>query len=167
MTSFYWYDKYMPLVYITGPTGSGKSTICETLREQGLEAYDTDYDDMRKLEIIDGKEMLTLDIEVLQRMYDTVGDSLVFICGTSSNDLDARNLFSKIILLTIDEAEQRERILHRTNNQYGKEAHQLANAVKWRQVQIDKYQNAGALVIEASQPVKDIIAKIVASAQPS
>lgn len=157
----------MPLIYITGPTGSGKSTICETLRGQGFEAYDTDYDGMRKIQIIDGKEMLTLDIEVLQGMYDTAGDSLVFICGTSSNDLDERNLFSKIILLTIDEAEQRERILHRTNNQYGKEPHQLANALKWRQVQIDKYQNAGALAIDASQPVKDITAKIVATAQPN
>lgn len=157
----------MPLVYITGPTGSGKSTICETLRGQGFEAYDTDHDGMRETQIIDGKEMLTLDIEALQKLYDTAGNSLVFICGTSLNDLDAQNLFSKIILLTIDEARQRERILHRTNNLYGKEPHQLANAIKWRQVQIEKYQNAGALVIDASQPVEDITAKIVAAVLPS
>lgn len=153
----------MPLIYITGPTGSGKSTICEALRQKGFEVYDTDDEGMRKAQTIDDKELLTLDLEYLQKLYDTANDRLVFICGTSPTDLDAKYQFSTIILLDINEDEQRYRILHRTNNKYGKEPHQLANALKWRQAQIDKYKNANAVVINATQKIDDITAQILSA----
>lgn len=151
----------MPLIYITGPTGSGKSTICKSLRDLGYKTYDTDDEGLRKIQNVDGKEMLSLDIDTVQSIHDTAGDDIIFICGTSATDLSAQNLFSRIILLNIDEAVQEQRILQRTNNQYGKKPHQLANALKWRQVQIEKYQKAGAITIDATQPIKDIIAQII------
>jgi dephospho-CoA kinase len=37
----------MPLIYITGPTGSGKSTICSELKAEGYETYDIDSEGVR------------------------------------------------------------------------------------------------------------------------
>lgn len=155
----------MPLIYITGPTGAGKSTICSALRDKGFEALDTDDNGMRKMQNVNGKELLTLDLAVMRELHAKANDRLVFVCGTSATDLDAQNLFAKIILLTIDEEEQKKRILVRTNNEYGKEPRKLANALKWRNIQIQKYQNAGAEVIDATQPISKITEKILSIAR--
>ena len=57
----------MALNYITGPTGSGKSTICSELQRMGYTAYDTDNDGFRKIEKLKGREIKVLDIEVIKR----------------------------------------------------------------------------------------------------
>lgn len=150
----------MPLIYITGPTGCGKSTVCDVLRNEGHTAYDTDSSGMRKIALINGKELMALDIALLQKIHDTTGNEIVYICGTSPNDQDAFYLFSKIFLLIIDASEQKKRILQRTNSVYGKQPSQMIAAQKWRKPQIEKYINAGAIVIDATQPLEDIIAKI-------
>ena len=151
----------MPLIYITGPTGSGKSTICEELRAKGFSAYDTDEKEMRTLQFIDDRQLLVLDEKVIRKIYSISESKPTFICGTSPNDLDFRELFAKIIVLTIEEAEQQSRIISRTNNSYGKEPHQLANALKWRSIQIEKYKSVGAIAINASQPIDKTVSQIL------
>ena len=147
----------MALIYITGPTGSGKSTICSELQRMGYTAYDTDNDGFRKIEKLKGREIKVLDIEVIKRLKDSHNNEVAYVCGTSPNDLDAVDYFDNIFLLKIDEADQKERIKNRTNSKYGKEDYQLANALRWRQVQIEKYQKAGAVVIDSTQPIETII----------
>ena len=119
---------------------------------------------MRKTELINGKELLTLDIAHLQKLHDTAGDKVAFICGTNPNDQDAFRLFSVIILLKISELEQKRRIIQRTNSSYGKKPNQMAAAQKWRQPQIEKYETAGAIAIDATLPLEDIISKILHAA---
>lgn len=155
----------MPLIYITGPTGSGKSTTCEVLRARGFKTYDTDDEGMRKVQNIGEKELLTLDVEALKKVYEGSEEGLTFVCGTSPTDLDAQELFSRIIVLEIDETEQKERILNRTSSKYGRQPHQLAASLKWRQAQIDKYKNAGATVVDATKPVYEIVDEIIAISQ--
>jgi dephospho-CoA kinase len=151
----------MPLIYITGPTGSGKSTICSELNAKGYETYDTDSAGMRKIINHNGTDILALDLDKLETLKNNSTYKIIFICGTSANDLERPELFSKIFLLVINEKTQLKRILNRTNNQYGKEPHEQANALKWRDVQIEKYRQASAIEIDASWPLDEIIYKIL------
>jgi len=151
----------MPLIYITGPTGSGKSTICSELQKMGIYTYDTDNDGFRKIEKLNNRDIKVLDIEVIKQLQDRHKNEVAYVCGTSPNDLDAVDYFDNIFLLNINEEEQKKRIKNRTNYQYGKKEYQLANALKWRIIQIEKYKNAGAIVIDSSLPTETIINSII------
>ena len=50
----------MPLVYVTGSPGVGKSTIDQSLREQGLESYDIDTPRFGGPYSIDSGESVTI-----------------------------------------------------------------------------------------------------------
>lgn len=147
----------MPLIYITGPTGSGKSTVCQSLKNQGYLAYDTDDDGMRILQNIDNKELKVLDPKVICGLYKDAKNKTLYICGTSPNDIEFANLFDKIYVLNINEYEQKRRIKNRLGNNYGKQPHQLANALKYRNIQMTKFSDYGAININASLTIDKII----------
>jgi adenylate kinase family enzyme len=174
----------MPLIYITGPTGSGKSTICQELQSLGYEAYDTDDEGIRYwINKESGKpvEVRTKSVKHGHKWFSehTVGlssdwmenlksksdkeDKNIYICGITENDLDFVSSYSKVIILNIDEDIQHQRLINGTNSKYGKEPKQLSAAIKWRQSQIDKYKNAGAYEIDATLPVANVIKEILAA----
>lgn len=171
----------MPLIYITGPTASGKSTVCEILGEKGYEAYDTDKDSIRhwidsktgeplkpfQKGTIENKQWMNehklgLPKSWLEKLKADSADKLIFVCGTSPIDHADTGIFDKVIVLNIDEATLIKRVNERTNNQYGKDTRQLDNAIKWRQATIDRYKQAGAYELDASMPVYEIVDKVLA-----
>ncbi len=171
----------MPLIYITGPTASGKTTIGEVLAAKGYEVHDTDSAGMRywadkiTLEPVDSPQknaiedpgwhedhIYALAEKPIQNLSYKAKDKIVFLVGVSPNDLNYKDLFSKIILLLIGEADQADRIKARTNHTYGKQPHQFAAAQKWRPIQIEKYRSAGAIEIDASKPLGRVVDQILA-----
>lgn len=170
----------MSLIYITGPTGAGKTTVGEALRLRGYEVHDTDDEGWRfwcnkktgapvdgpkktALEDLQWHEdhIYTLASEPVQELFAKAKDKTIFLCGTTQSDLNFKEVFSKIILLVIDEATQGHRITHRTNHSYGKQPHQYATALRWREPQILKYSAAGAYKIDATKQVDDIVEEIL------
>ncbi len=171
----------MALIYITGPTGSGKSTICLELGKLGYEVYDTDKDGIRKwLDPKSGKPVkdfiknqsldmkwlndhqLGLPIDWLADLKSRAEKSNIYVCGTSPIDHTDKAIFDKIFVLVIDEAIQKQRITDRTNNQYGKDPEQLQKALKWREPTIDRYVENGAVELDGTLSVNQIVKKILA-----
>lgn len=170
----------MSLIYITGPTASGKSTICEKLDKMGYETYDTDKDgtrywiddttgeatkEFKKDEAQDrllmNKNKLGIPKSWLLKLKTQNVGKLVFICGTSPVDHSETGIFDKIFVLSIDEPTLINRIKTRTNNRYGKKPHQLESAAKWRQATIDRYKKLGAHEIDSKLPVDEIANRIL------
>jgi dephospho-CoA kinase len=170
----------MPLFYITGPTASGKTTIGEVLKAKGYEVHDTDAEGMRywadknTLEPVDppiknatedpqwhNNHIFALAEKPVRNLHEKAKDKIIFLVGVTANDMNYKDLFDKIILLSINEQSQAHRIKTRTNHNYGKLPHQFAAAQKWRPVQIEKYRDAGALEIDASQPIDQVVEKIL------
>jgi dephospho-CoA kinase len=171
----------VPLFYITGPTASGKTTIGEALKAKGFEVHDTDADGMRywadknTLEPVDppiknatedpkwhNDHIFALAEKPVRSLRERAKDKNIFLVGVTANDMNYKRLFDKIILLSIDEQFQAYRINTRTNHNYGKLPRQFAAAQKWRPIQIEKYQAAGAIEIDASQPIDQVVAQILA-----
>jgi dephospho-CoA kinase len=148
----------MPLFYITGPTASGKTTVGEALKAKGYEVHDTDTEGMRYRTDNGAVELADKPIHDL---HEKAKDKTIFLVGTTANDTDFRDLFDKIFLLTVDEQAQAHRINTRTNHTYGKLPHQFAAAQKWRPVQIEKYHAAGAIEIDATQPIEQVVNEIL------
>jgi dephospho-CoA kinase len=176
----------MSLIYITGPTAAGKTTLGEALRAKGFEVHDTDDEGMRHWcdkftkEPVDPPiknaledphwhedHIFTLSEEPVLKLYEKAKNKTIFLCGITQTDLDYKHLFSKIILLKIDEETQKHRIINRTNHNYGKPPHQFAAALKWRKPQIEKYQAAGAHEIDATKPLDQIVDEVLSFAMIS
>jgi hypothetical protein len=81
----------------------------------------------------------------------------IFLCGVASNDAEMFDLFDKMVCLTIDEDTLRQRIRDRTDNDFGKAPDELHNILGWHKSAEEKYQLAGASMIKASKPLKDVV----------
>jgi hypothetical protein len=176
----------VPLVYVTGISGSGKSTVLQELRRRGYEALGVDEDGYgRWLDRRTGEERTypveseTLDphdwyahhewvldvdrIAELKRHVDRDG-ILVFLCGVAAGDSEAWESFDVVCALVIDEATIRARIELRDDSWYGKRQHELDQVLAWNVGYADTYRGFGAVIIDATKPLPVVVDAVIASA---
>ncbi len=77
------------------------------------------------------------------------------------NKTDFLNHFTKIFTLHLDDENLKKRLLHRTNNDYGKKPEELAFQLKENQKTIQYSKERGAVLIDATQSVDTIIDQII------
>jgi dephospho-CoA kinase len=170
----------MPLIYITGAPGSGKSTVEQGLRRLGYDASDADvlgaaYDNVTgAITTVPPVADRTPDwfkahswkvappkVEELKRRAQT---KLVFLCGTASNEDALWSLFDRVLLLQIDPATLTHRIKTRRDNDYGKSDHELADILRRHEKLVAKYLDQPDIVmIDATKPLPDVIGQILAA----
>lgn len=165
----------MSLYLVTGNSGTGKSTLTHIFRERGYAAYDTDDDALARWQHnITGYIHPKSSVKAHQRTPEflaahswnvprSVIESLdepnkpVFVLGAMSNELQVVDLFAGVVALYIDDATMTHRLHTRTNNNWGKQDHELAQSVAQHQGALERYQQLGYIVIDAAQP-SDLVA---------
>ena len=173
----------MPLVYVTGISGAGKSAVCNELNRRGYEAHDTDQDenavwvDRKTGEVtavagaaersrpgwLNDQEWRLVPSKV-QALAGRAHDRLVFLCGSTANEDEVWHLFSRVIYLAIDEQTLRVRLASRTSNDFGKAPEELEAILSWHQVGEADYLRFGAAVIDATLPLHDVVDKVLEAA---
>jgi len=171
----------MPLVYITGISGSGKSSVCKELKRRGYKAYDTDKDGIAYFYHNDTNQPVTERMsyedrtpewrsqhtwkalrETVEKLKDDAKDETTFLCGVTNNDTDELwDLFSQVFALTMDEATLRHRIARRTNNDFGKNPHEFADLLRWQKTATEDYRQLGAILVDATRPIEKVIDEIL------
>jgi len=170
----------MSLIYITGLSGSGKSTICEELKRRGYEAHDADGESFNKWynketgKIAEGYGKNKADTKEWHRKYSwntsrveverlskNAKNKLVFLCGVSANEETVWDLFTKVICLSIDEATLRNRITTRTTNEFGKEPYEFEMILEWHKNYLGDYLKKGVLVVNANRPLHTVVDDIL------
>ena len=170
----------MPLVWVTGNSGVGKSTVCELLQARGFLALDADDDGYcgwasrtSGAVVHDAPYPVPagwLDRfgwvidrgRVAQLARDCSGD-VAFLCGSGENEADVRDLFDLIVCLIVDDDTLRHRLATRTTNAYGRNPEELAAAVACNGGMRLAYERLGAVTIDARQPL-DVVADLVLEA---
>jgi hypothetical protein len=147
--------------------------------QRGYEAHDTDEDGIarfvnkitgavvgrvdasrRTIEFTQANDWM-VDPERVRLLAQRAEDRFVFLCGSVANEIEVWDLFSKVILLSIDEVTMRERVAKRTTSDFGKHAHELSLMLGWIKSVDDDYMRYGAIVIDATRPLGEVVDKIV------
>lgn len=171
----------MALVYVTGTSGAGKTTVRAELRRRGYAAFDTDEDRLsRWFENGSGVELElpadptgrddawyanhTQRIPPAQlRRLD--GDGLVFVCGTAGNEVEIWDQFALVVNLSVDAETIRQRLETRGGNAFGSTEAEVERVLVWHENRDENYDRFGAVRIDATQPVAAVVDQILRTAR--
>lgn len=168
----------MTLVWVTGVSGTGKSTLCRTLRARGLDAHDADdgfcqWVDTRTGTVIDSVPMAAggwgdhidwvLVPDQVASLPGARGVSTSFLCGTVSNEAEVWEQFDRVVALIVDEETLRARLSARTGDAFGARPEELAAVLRWNATAHETYTRFGATIVDASQH-PDLVADHVLAA---
>ncbi|MFF0304412.1 AAA family ATPase [Streptomyces sp. NPDC004562] len=174
----------MTLVWVTGNSGAGKSTICGVLRQRGHVALDADEDGFcRWFDRTDGEAVAGPPYPVPEGWLDRYGWEIVrerveslaeesrsrvaFLCGSAENEADVLDLFDAVVCLVIDDETLRHRLATRTTNSFGRHPEELAAALKWNPLTRTIYERHGATILDASKPLTEVVDRVIAAVQES
>jgi shikimate kinase len=142
-------------VLITGMSGAGKSSLLRELATRGYRTVDTDY----------GGYFQTIDDESLWR-EDRIGALLssapaeapgvLFIQGTTRNQVLFYLRFDHIVLLSAPPEVLTERLATRTSNPYGKDPAELAETLQYQQEVEPLLRASATLEVVTTVPVAQV-----------
>jgi shikimate kinase len=170
----------VPLVYITGISGAGKSAVCHELKSRGYEAHEMDQEDnavwvnrktgevtpMADAPAVKPDTWLEeQEWRVVRRKVEALAQRahrrIVFLCGTTANENEVWDLFSRVIYLAIDEPTLRRRLASRTSNVFGKRPNELEAILLWHKIGEADYQRFGAVTIDATLPLHEVVDNVL------
>ena len=174
----------MPIIFITGVSGSGKSAVHEELLERGFEAYDTDKDKISSyFNIKSGEEVFTdpknridrseqwyrehewrINLQHIESLRVNEGKKLIFVCGMSSNRLEIATMCDMFITLLADPETLKKRIVHRRKS-YGKQPHEMKRILESQIKKLNEDHKAGSKIIDASNSISKIVDDIITLVQ--
>jgi dephospho-CoA kinase len=175
----------MALIYITGMPSAGKSTIRQKLQQKGFVAYGgaedklaAFYDNQTGKRIdqwVEAKDRTPawnkrhtwkIPRKTIEKLKHANDGKVVFVCATTRNDkAELLDLFDEVIALTIDEDTLKHRLATRTNNDVGKTQHELETLTERQKTAQAEYQQLGAHLIDATQPIDKVVQEILRAAQ--
>jgi thymidylate kinase len=174
----------MPLVFVTGMSGAGKSSVCGELRRRGLDAHDTDEDGIslwrhrttdEVVERPDRAEDRTdgwyaahdwiMSRRRVEELAARAGGGPVFLCGSPTNADDLADLYDTVVCLTVDEDTMRARIAGRSSDEFGGNEVELRMLLGWHARFEARYRNSGAVMVDATRPLRDVVEDVVDAAR--
>jgi hypothetical protein len=174
----------MALAWVTGVSGSGKSSVCEVLKVQSRTAIDSDWDGYsRWVDRRTGEPVLNppyptpvgwLDHfgwkvrpEAVESLAAELGEGTGYLCGGFENQAEVVHLFDRLVCLFIGEATLRHRLSTRTNNHFGRHPEEMQAAVEQRLEVMDWCRARGAALIDATAPLEEVVNQVLAAVEGS
>ena len=166
------------MIFITGVSGTGKSTVCRELAERGYVTIGLDEvlglsrwvhkETKEKLEkkADFSTEFLNTyewacDLEMLQELLSQ-REGEVFVAGNVENALECIMLSEMSFALICSPETFLKRIDEREDNEYGKDEDAKKFLLSYYESDNKKYTEAGAVAIDAEQPLVQVVESILA-----
>ena len=168
----------MRKIFITGVSGTGKTTIAEELKKS-VRIIDVDcvpglcsWVNNETGKEVDGANTANADntfidehdyvcnIEKLEKTMNE-SDDLVVVFGSVGNNSKLLPLFDKVLLLQCPPEVLTERLRTRTTNDFGKDTAVQERILGWR-IAFDKLMlDAGAIPVDATRPLEKVVAQVL------
>ena len=150
----------MKRALITGMSGTGKSSLLDQLAARGYRTVDTDYGDY--FHTVDGERLWRED--QVSALLDSTADEapgVLFIQGTTRNQVRFYPRFDHIILLSAPPEILAERLAARTTNPYGKDPAELAETLHYQQTVEPLLRASATLEVVTTVPVAQVAAIVL------
>lgn len=177
----------MSLFWVTGSAGTGKSTVCKELKKEGYVAYDVDNDGLARWTNLDTgyihpkssvkPEARTPEFikthgwfvprSIVEEVHQESEGKLGFICGALDNYDDLHDLFNGIIALYVDDDTIKSRLSTRPPREWGTQEHELKQTLERHHTIYDKWKVMGAIVVNSSNPLEQVVSDVIQSAVAS
>ena len=173
----------MSAVQITGCSGAGKTTIAAELARQGLTCIDADEDALlaRSVDaaghVVEEPEAPDLawlarhywawDPARLDELIAAAAPATLYVCGGAANELELADRFTQVFLLEIDEATMLARVDAREDNDWGRIGDTREHLRRFLPGYQARLRASGAIPIDATQPLGQVIAAILSPRRPS
>jgi len=171
----------MPLIYVTGNAGAGKSTICKELKARGYdEVYDIDenniaawYDratgerveypkkDEQRTKAWNDKHSYKMARSRIEQFAKDSKNETIYLCGQSIHDEEVWDLFDDTIFLVVDKESLKYRLTNREGNVFGKTPGELTAIMEVHDSFQLKHQKNGATFIEATRQISKVVEEII------
>jgi 2-phosphoglycerate kinase len=169
----------MRIVWVTGISGAGKSTVCDLLKSRGVAAVDTDWDGFNHWVHRESGDPIVeppyptpphwmathawqIRPDLVRALADSGGEGITFLFGTVENEIEVWSVFTHVGCLVVDEETLRHRLATRTTNLFGKHPAELEEIVAWNRDIEARYRTYGATIIDATRPLDDVAARVLA-----
>jgi len=147
----------MKRIYITGMSGTGKSSVIERLQARGFTAIDTDYDDCCELSISEGGPERILREDRLHELFKASSISPLFISGCFSNQTKFYKFFDHVVLFSASLDVILERVAQRAFNPYGKNETERTEIIRnFEHIQPLLKKNADVEIDTATMSIDEI-----------
>lgn len=174
----------MALFYVTGVSGTGKSSVLGELRARGYYARGVDEDGYADwIDRVTGRPdpfphrdpgfdfhawytghdwvLSARRIGVLRRAAARTGQP-AFLCGVADGENAVWHLFDKVVALVADEQTIRRRIAARPDA-FGKTEEELADVMSWFAGYEETHRGFGAIIVDAARPLPGVVADVLSS----
>lgn len=169
------------LVWVTGISGSGKSSVCEALKSRGHVAVDADHGDYsRWVDRATGDVVRKrpypvpsdwfdrfsweISVERVRALAAEARSGTAFLCGSVGNEADVWRCFDRVVCLVVDDETLRHRLATRATNDFGKDPAEFAAVLAWNRETGENYRRRGAAVIDATRPLEAVVRDVDALA---
>jgi hypothetical protein len=169
------------LVWVTGNSGVGKSTVCALLKSRGELAFDADWEGYSHwVDRTSGQVVADPPYPVpagwlerfawrisraeVQALAARMHDKTAFLCGSAENEADVQDLFDLVVCVVVDNETLRNRLLTRTTNAFGRHPEELAAALGCNDGVEPTYRRLGAAIIDGRRPPAEVADAILTAA---
>jgi broad-specificity NMP kinase len=170
------------LVWVTGLSGTGKSAVAKRLWQLGHRSVDADDDGLSGWRNYATGEIVpsppveerpadwlerfgwSIDVSRVEVLRGSAGDRPVFVFGAVENEPEVLALADVVVCLVADGATLRRRLATRETNDFGKAPGDVDAVMSWLGVFEERHEAIGAAMIEATQPLRQVVAAVLAAA---
>jgi shikimate kinase len=142
-------------------SGAGKSTVVACLLQRGYWAIDTDEGGLSvDVHSAAGRERLWREDRIQELLSDD-RDDVLFISGTTRNQVQFYRQFDHIVLLSAPADVLERRRASRTNNPYGKLPLEQAETLRFIETVEPLLRTHATLEIDTRVPVEQVVAALL------
>ena len=170
------------LVWVTGLSGTGKSSVAERLRELGHRSVDADDDGMSGWRSHATGEVVrsppvgdrpsdwlerfgwSIDMRRVEALRRSADGRPVFLFGAVENESEVLSLADVVVCLFADAGTLRQRLAMRQTNDFGKAPGDVDAVMSWLGVFEQRHEAIGAVMVDATQPVPLVADAVLAAA---
>ncbi|UFU04884.1 AAA family ATPase [Ruania halotolerans] len=150
---------------VEGPSGAGKTTVCDELQRRGLHAVHGDRElayrgdpETGEPTITGGHEHHIWDLDKVRRLVSATDEPVTFFCGGSRNFQKFIHLFDEVFVLDVDLATLDERLRVRPEGEWGARSAERERVLQMHRTGGDVPEGVR---IDATAPVEVVVDEIL------